>query len=1128
MEVSKVNIFLIEQDPKEAARIQRMVSEENEINIHGTLLELFHTGALPGGLDERAARQQIDLILLSMHLDEPQIDDALAQLNKAFPSIPVIVLNGYSSEGLALRVLQIGAADYLSKDRLDRHSLSHAIFLAIKRRQIQKQLAQSEMRYRRLAENAQDLIYRYNLAEPRGFEYVSPSATAMTGFTPEDHYADPDLGFKIVHPDDRRLLEAAGRGEIQPGQPLTLRWIKKDGSVIWTEQRNVMILDAEGRPIAIEGIARDVTGRKQAEETLRQTETFYQTILEDLPELIVRFLPDGALTYVNDEFCRFTNSKREDLIGANFFVMMGDDFPANPGEYHKRFTPDQPALQNESFQYGVNGAKRWFEWTNHAFFGEQGNLLEFQSTGYEITRRKKAEEALRESEARYRMLFESNPHPMWVYDLETLKFLAVNDTAVLNYGYSREEFLDMTLKDIRPIEEVPNLLENIATETAVYQNSTGWKHRLKDGRLIDVEITSHTLQLDGKPARLVLASDVSERIRAEQALRESETRYRGIFDGVQEAIFVESLDGDILDVNKSACEMFGYRREDLLKKKVTDLVPPGEPILVSDKNGRGGLSTLFMETINRRANGEEFAVEISGSEFQLDGNDTVLVVVRDISERKTAEKALRLQSAALEAAANAIMITDASGNIEWINPAYTHLTGYSWEEVYGKNPRILNSGKQKANVFKDLWATIRAGKVWRGELVNKRKDGSLYFEEQTVTPLLDESGNIINFIAIKQDVSARKLAEENIRRQLGRLKILHDIDRSISSSFDMQYILNKLVHYVASELKVDAANILLLDPAQTALDSAASFGFQTPALANKAAHLGIDQGLAGQTIQNRKINQIADLRETGQDTRVPAWKEEGFVGYVGIPLIAKGDAKGVLEIFHRSPLAFDQEWLDFLQMLAGQAAIAIENSQLFTNLRQSNLDLKQAYDATIEGWSRAMDLRDKETEGHTRRVTELTLELGGAMGIEEDEIVHIRRGALLHDIGKLGVPDHILLKPDQLTGDEWGIMKKHPTWAFEMIKDIPYLLPALDIPYCHHEKWDGTGYPRGLREQQIPLSARIFAVVDVWDALTSDRPYRQAWTKEKALDYIRAMAGRHFDPEVVDLFLKLGVEKGWF
>ena len=213
--------------------------------------------------------------------------------------------------------------------------------------------------------------------------------------------------------------------------------------------------------------------------------------------------------------------------------------------------------------------------------------------------------------------------------------------------------------------------------------------------------------------------------------------------------------------------------------------------------------------------------------------------------------------------------------------------------------------------------------------------------------------------------------------------------------------------------------------------------------------------------------------------------------------------------------------MDFAEALASQAAIALENASLVSDLQKSNIELNQAYQATLEGWSRALDLRDKDTEGHTLRVAEITLKLGKAMAIKEADLVQMHRGALLHDIGKLGVPDSILLKPGPLTEAEWQVMRQHPNYAYLLLSPNPYLAQAIEIPYCHHEHWDGSGYPRGLKAEQIPLAARIFAVVDVWDALRSDRPYRAAWPEAEARNYLREQAGRMFDPFVVERFLQL-------
>jgi HD-GYP domain-containing protein (c-di-GMP phosphodiesterase class II)/pSer/pThr/pTyr-binding forkhead associated (FHA) protein len=378
------------------------------------------------------------------------------------------------------------------------------------------------------------------------------------------------------------------------------------------------------------------------------------------------------------------------------------------------------------------------------------------------------------------------------------------------------------------------------------------------------------------------------------------------------------------------------------------------------------------------------------------------------------------------------------------------------------------------------------------------------------------------------DIAASALHASALREQtdqrLRRLIALRTIDLTITTNRDLKVTLTTLLEQTRTQLEVDAASILLLDPLTQTLEYAANLGFRTTALQYTRLRLG--ESLAGRAAQLRKVVHVADLAATPDGlTRAPLLAAEGFIAYYGVPLVAEDQVKGVLEIFHRTPLSAGQEWVGFLEALAGQAAIAIDNATLFEKLQRSNSELALAYDTTLEGWSRALDLRDRETEGHTQRVTELTLRLAAALNVNVGQQLHVRRGALLHDIGKMGIPDNILLKPGSLTGDEWKVMRLHPTYAYELLAPIAYLRPALDIPYCHHEKWDGTGYPRGLKGEQIPLAARLFALVDVWDALNSDRPYHQAWSREKALAYIKEQPGKHFDPNVVELFLRVVIEE---
>ena len=381
-------------------------------------------------------------------------------------------------------------------------------------------------------------------------------------------------------------------------------------------------------------------------------------------------------------------------------------------------------------------------------------------------------------------------------------------------------------------------------------------------------------------------------------------------------------------------------------------------------------------------------------------------------------------------------------------------------------------------------------------------------DRRLLTALADIAANALHRAAL----------HARMERQIQHLAALRTIDQAISSGLDLRLTLAIVLEQVLVLLRVDAAAVLLLDPRQSRLEWTAERGFRVPGLPRRPLRLG--EGQAGRAALEHTPVHVPNLAAwPAADVRADLLGQEGFVAYSVMPLVTKGQVKGVLEVFHRAPLEPSGEWLERLEALAGQTAIAVDNAELFDSLQRSSLELSVAYDATIEGWARALDLRDKETEGHSRRVTDLTLRLARRLGVSDKDLIDIRRGALLHDIGKMGLPDAVLLKPGPLTEAEWALVRQHPDYAYRMLAPIEYLRPALEIPYCHHERWDGGGYPRQLKGDEIPLAARIFSVVDVWDALRSDRPYRRAWPEADARAYLRAQRGTQFDPQAVDLLL---------
>jgi HD-GYP domain-containing protein (c-di-GMP phosphodiesterase class II) len=370
---------------------------------------------------------------------------------------------------------------------------------------------------------------------------------------------------------------------------------------------------------------------------------------------------------------------------------------------------------------------------------------------------------------------------------------------------------------------------------------------------------------------------------------------------------------------------------------------------------------------------------------------------------------------------------------------------------------------------------------------------------------------------VEQRTAELAEAKRQIEKQLFHLQALRINDLAILGTTDLRVALKTIAEQTRKQLQVDIASILLFNSHSIRLENAVVVGANTPEIQSLRIQLG--ETLIGRVALERQMFVCENLAKEPQEDLVG--RAEGLQSCFALPLIAKGNVVGVMYLGRRSAFHPNQEWLDFFEALAGQAAMAIESIKAFEDLQRSNFELALAYSRTIEGWSHALDLRDRETKDHTFRVTEITLRLARLAGMNNVEIMHVKHGALLHDIGKMGIPDAILLKEDYLTKDEWDIMHRHPVYAYEMLSPIEYLRPALEIPYCHHEKWDGSGYPRGLAGEQIPLAARLFAVVDVWDALRSDRPYRKHWEEQKVRDYIRSQAGTHFDPKAVELFLRV-------
>ncbi|MFH1974634.1 MAG: HD domain-containing phosphohydrolase [Pseudomonadota bacterium] len=684
------------------------------------------------------------------------------------------------------------------------------------------------------------------------------------------------------------------------------------------------------------------------------------------------------------------------------------------------------------------------------------------------------------------------------------------------------------------------------------------------------------LELEDLRARLDEAEETLRAIRSGEAdalvvsgvdgeqvftLKGAEHSYRMLIEDMSEGALIMTAEGVILYANRSFAGMLKTPLEKVIGSMIhTWIAPEGQRILQSslrkgvDKKrraelvlaaGDGTLAQVYLSVSNllidempdsfclvatdlteQKRSDAIAASEKLARELLAASNQSRLALLSVIEDQKLVEERLHVSEEnfrrSLEESLLGVRIVSKEGETLYVNRATLDIFGCDSIEEWQTTPSVKRYTEQSYAAFKVRREKRRLGEDDSSEygIDIVRKDGEVRHLQVWRKMVLWDGKK--HYQVIYRDITERKLSEERLKRQFDRLAALRAIDMAITASLDIRVTFNVLLGQVVSCLGVDAADILILNSqSYNKLTFVAGRGFRTSAL--RHTNLTLGAGYAGRVALERKTICIPDLQKESQDIlkQSPQLSNEDFVTYCGTPLIAKGHVRGVLEIFNRTPLEPDQEWLDFLEALAVQAAIAIDNVRLFDDLQKSNIDLLQAYDNTLEGWSNALDLRDKETEGHSQRVTEMTLRLARQMGMRDSELVHVRRGALLHDIGKMGIPDNILLKPGALTDEEWVIMRKHPVYAYELLYPISYLRPALDIPYSHHEKWDGTGYPRGLKGEHIPLAARIFSIVDVWDALRSERPYRPAWPEEKTLEHIRELTGTHFDPKVVEAFLEL-------
>jgi len=955
------------------------------------------------------------------------------------------------------------------------------------RKEAEDALIGAENRFRTLVEQTPTTVYlssNENLGETF---YISPQIERLTGYTPREWIGDSQIWVKILHPDDRVRVIDHYRKSQKKGKRFDCeyRLMIRDNRAVWVRDISMLVPGYENGRQFRQGVLIDADERKRTDKVNQVIDQIAQATIS---------------TRTLDKLYAFIHHALADILTAeNFYIALYD-----------------PLKDLLTFPYFVD---KFDDDTSSKPLGR----------------------GLTEYVMRTRTALLASPE---VFDE------LVQKGEVESIGPASIDWLG-----------VPLIIEDrVIGIIAVQSYASRTRYTVNEKNILTLV-----------SAQIALAI---ERKRAMTALSESEERYRRLVEFSPEAIAVH-CDGEVVFVNPAGVQLIGAASsEEVIGKPMLSFVHPDYHTHVTVRTMKAltdGVPLAPLEEKLIRLDGTPIDVEVTSMPLVYDGKNAVQVIIRDISVRKKAEALLQRQLHELtvlnQVASAGALATDTDELIASITriisqTLYPDNCGVVMVDqktrVWTPHPSYHGSRPETMSLYHPLsegisgkvartGETIRSGDIQKEPdyfevtsgvmseisvpiIVNEQVYGVLNAESRQKNAFEERDERLLKTIAESMVVALEKIrllhTEQKRRREA---EILREATVALSGPLDLSHRYELILDTLSKFAPYDSASIALSDLGAFVIVAGRG-------LPEEHNYIGKSFPLSSDRETLASSRQPLVLEDAQYDPHFESWPGSEYIrSWMAVPLVAYDRVTGFLYIDGKKPGMFTKEKAALIQTFANQAAVALENARLFEaeqkrrlenshlldELQVYNIELSMAYDVTLEGWGRALEMRDRETQGHTHRVTELTLRLARRLGLPESQMQNIRRGALLHDIGKIAIPDQILKKPGPLSAEEWDEMRKHPQYAYDLLYPILYLRQALDIPYCHHERWDGTGYPRGLRGEEIPLVARIFSVVDVWDAVLHDRPYLKAWSKEQATAYLAEQRGHQFDPNVVDMFLEL-------
>ncbi len=1002
--------------------------------------------------------------------------------------------------------------------------VSSQVAQVIERKRMYDALKSSEESYRGVFENATVGLSR---TTPEGTIVLANKAMVhMLGFDSLAELKNRNLardGFADSFSRHEFLERMARDGEVRG---LESAWLKADGSVIFVRESAWAIRDEGGKPLYFESVVENITDRKYAEFTVLDKVAALQSLAEIDREILAAENAQAILELVckrvaelikapKSAIVAMENSSRRYVMTAHGFKypdeMSADfnkaiekgmldywrSFSVSDCSKDKMYMPDLADRENiralvvEPFQTssGSYGALVAFDTYARQWTEDETQLVRLLAgqAALALEKVRLLAEARRQADE-FSGLYQVAGELMAHRDLPSLLQLIVDKAAGLyqvssSFVYLYDEKKEVVKLSVMsglqlPLGVVLKMGEGMAGKVAQsrkplsIESYSDWEGRAMAYEDRDVLAVLEVPMLFGGDLIGVLGIETIDpsRIFGERDLRSLSL----LAEQAASAIYNARLFSKIEDRNRELDRL--SRVSSTLLAGVSSSIPvlcrSIADLLASEFNHSHCSIWLIKEdslTLERGAAAGPFTEDVKPALLTVKGPGIIA-------------KAIRSQ---------------ASINISDVHSAPDYIAG--WEQACS-----------------ELVVPLKAGEKILGaiDLQNQQYNAYSADDERLIELVASRAALMLEHVRLYQQTEHR----------LHQLTVLSNIDSAIASSLDIQVTLNIMISQISIHLQADAVDVMLLNPHLQMLEYAAGRGFRGNTIRRVPLLLGEDQ--AGAAALERNVVSVVDLTSPLVVLQHPERiAGEEFVSMYAVPLVAKGQTKGVLELFFRHSVEPDPDWINFLEILARQAAVAVEDASLFNDMQRTFIELTVAYDAAIEGWARVLQMRNHEPEALGQTLQSLTLEMARKMDIPEADIAHIYRGVLLHDIGKLDIDDKILFKSGKLTDEEWDVVRHHPAYAYDFLQSVAYLRPAMSIPYCHHERWDGSGYPRGLKGNEIPLEARIFSVVNVWTVLQYERPYRPAWGREYATAYVMEQAGKEFDPAIVEVFMKLIAEQ---